>query len=108
MKIFTNKKAQMVAPESTGFKWVKTLILIFVIGFLFVTVSVAFNQYFKPTVDNLISTDTSLNSTQISDAMYTGNKMQAFFMAFPIIVIITLGIGLILSAIANQRNDGEY
>lgn len=103
MKLFNNKKAQITG--STGFKWIKFLILIFVLGFLFVTVSYAYNSYVKQAIDPLIQSNNLINASEKADSIAQGNKLSAFFDSTPVLIIITLAFGLILGAFAISAKE---
>ena len=103
MKIFNNKSGQMAG--STGFRWIKFLLLIFVLGFLFITVSYAYNTYVKGSIDSLINDNTLVNASVKAESLAVGTKIGAFFDATPVIIIITLIIGLILGAVAISSRE---
>lgn len=102
MKLFTDKKGY-----STGFSWIYFLLLIFVLGFLFILVAYAYDSYFKPTADDLISSSSIMNESMKTEALAQGTKYSAFFHATPVIVFVTLVIGLVLGAIAIKNRPGE-
>ena len=101
--MFNNKLAQITG--STGFRWIKFLILIFILGFLFVVISYAYNSYVKQAIDPLISGNTLVNASVRAESLAQGNKLSAFFDFTPVLIIITLAFGLILGAFALSARE---
>jgi uncharacterized membrane protein SpoIIM required for sporulation len=102
MKVFTGKKGY-----STGFSWIYFLLLIFVLGFLFILIAYSYDSYFKGTADSLINSNPLMNDSMKTEALAQGDKYTAFFHATPVIIFVTLVIGLILGAIAIKNRPGE-
>lgn len=101
MKLFNNKKGQQI--ESIGWRWIKFLLLIFVLGFLFITIAYAYHNYVQPVTDNLIQNNQVANSSEITISMTNSDRLSSFFDFTPILIIITLIFGLIFGAIVATK-----
>lgn len=98
-----NKKGQ-ISPDSTGWSWIKMLILLFSVGFILLILTYAITDYLSPAYVSLAPLY-NMNSSDTTAYLAEGTKVNSYWMFIWIIILVATIVGIIMNSIANRRNE---